>query len=90
MQTAANSSIVQSIVINKNIMNKTQATEWVRANYELRKFDDTNGTYRFEQYGSKFLKKLGFNRYFTRRLENGVDLVFAVMDPSASDYTLPG
>ena len=54
MQTAANSSIVQSIVINKNIMNKTQATEWVRANYELRKFDDTNGTYRFNSTDPNF------------------------------------
>ena len=86
MQTAASQSIVQSIVINKNIMNKNQAIQWVKNHYELKKIDETPYSYRFRQYEPKLLKRLGYNRYFTKRLENGIDLVIAVMDPSAMDY----
>ena len=67
-------------------MNRNQAMEWVKNNYELKRQDETAGAYRFEQYRSKLLKKLGYNRYYTRRLANGVDLVIAASDPSIMDY----
>lgn len=85
----ASQFIVQSVVIPKTVMNKSQATQWVKNHYELKKIDETRGAYRFRQYEPKLLKRLGYNRYFTKRLENGIDLVIAVMQANETDYQLP-
>lgn len=72
--------IVQSVVIPKSKMSRDRAMQWVKARYELNKMDETGSSYMFKQYEPKHLKKLGFTRYYTVKLYNGVDLVMAVMD----------
>lgn len=71
------SSFVQSIIIPKSIMSKKEAINWVKYYYEFKKIDETENTYRFRQYDPKYLKKHGYNNYYTHTLPNGVELVIA-------------
>lgn len=69
---------IQSITINKNVMTKKQAINWVIKHFgNIKKIDETDTQYRFRQKSPIILKKNGFIRYYTRSLPNGVNLIIA-------------
>jgi hypothetical protein len=68
------SYVVQSIIIPKSIMTKSEAKKWVAKHYKYIKIDEKVNTYRFRQIDPSNLKKYKFR---TKRLPNGVELVLA-------------
>ena len=65
-------SILQTIIIPKDKFTLEQATNWVLSNgYDYNGVDIKKNTYRFRQADPIYPAQ-----YYTKKLDNGIDLVF--------------
>ena len=68
---------LQSVLFSKNYFNKREALKYCNElGYNHEKIDETENFYRFRQIDPDLLRRYGFNKYHTKQLNNGVDLIF--------------
>lgn len=70
-------SILQSVIIPKKIMTRKQAIDYVKLHFKYKKIEETENNYRFKQLSPEYLKKIGYNKYYTKTQDSGIKLVFA-------------
>lgn len=65
-------SEIQSVVFNKNEWNLIEARKWLNKHNYLNDYlvDEKPFTYRFRQ-----IEPSNFNRFVTKKLPNGIDLI---------------
>jgi hypothetical protein len=69
---------VQSVLINKNKINLSNATKWVlEKGYKVKKVDETKNLYRFRQIPPITLEKQGYNIYRNLVISPEITLVLA-------------
>ena len=71
-------NIVQSVLFNKHTTSLKSASDWLKNHgYKVKKVDETPNLLRFRQWSPTTLKKLGYNGYFHKKLNDDVSLVIA-------------
>jgi hypothetical protein len=71
-------NIVQSVLFNKHNISLNHAIDWLKNHdYKVKKVDETPNLLRFRQWSPTTLKKLGYNGYFHKKLNDDVSLVIA-------------
>lgn len=69
---------IQSVIFNKKMFDKNNSIEWLKKhNYKFNKIDETKNYLRFRQINPSYIKKIGYNKYETIDLNNGVLLIGA-------------
>jgi hypothetical protein len=69
---------IQSIIIKKDNYDLEKACNWVVNNhFQLKKVDETKETFRFRQFPPQALRKEGYNKYKTMKVNNDISLVIA-------------
>lgn len=71
-------TVVQSIIVDKNIYSKSQAISFVKEHFKFKKLDTTENFYRFRQVSPETLLKKGYKNYRIKEIHRGVKLVLAV------------
>lgn len=70
------SSIVQSVLFNKNNFKLKDAISWLNYhNYKINKVDITENYFRFRQEEPKELKRKGYTKYRNKEIGGGIILV---------------
>ena len=72
---------IQSVLINNNIYTLDEATQWIKDNkFKIKQIDITDNYYRFRQLNPKYIERLGYNKYITKKLHpnnNDIELIIA-------------
>jgi len=69
---------VQSVLINKNKVDLSNATKWVlEKGYKVKKVDETKNLYRFRQIAPITLEKKGYTTYRNLAISPETTLVLA-------------
>lgn len=72
---------LQSVLLSKSYYNLTTAIEWIHSHgLELNKVDETKDFYRFRQIHPTYLKREGYTKFITKKLNPYIDLIIAYKD----------
>lgn len=72
------SSIVQSVLLNRDKFTIRSAIDWVIVhNYKVKKIDITQNYFRFRQIPPNELKNKGYTNYINKEIKDGIILVIA-------------
>lgn len=67
---------VQTILFNKYKYDINRAIKFLNDNnYKHNKIDDTPKFFRFRQHNPDTLKKQGYNKIITKKINNGIDFI---------------
>ena len=68
--------VVQTILFKKSMWNDREAVKWLKKhNYRGVEVDEKENTLRYRQYEPEYVKSLGFKKYKTKELNDGIDIV---------------
>jgi hypothetical protein len=69
---------VQSVVFRKPNYDLNKSANWIHANhFQIKKVDETKETFRFRQFAPQALRKEGYNKYKTMKVDDDISLVIA-------------
>ena len=69
---------VQCVVIKKGNYDLNKSANWVHFNhFEIKRVDETPDTFRFRQFPTQLLRKEGYNKYRTMKVDDDISLVIA-------------
>jgi len=72
------SSIIQSICFPRDKFSIRQALKWItQHNFKITKVDVSKSLYRIRQYDPDELKQKGYDKYYVKVLNNGIEFVIA-------------
>ena len=67
---------VQSVIINKNFLNRKQADEWVKKHFKIKKrVDETLNYFRYRQLEPDQLIKNNYNKIITKSINDYIKLI---------------
>ena len=76
---------VQSIVFDKDQIGLQEAIDWVVSHKDkVKKIDETDTQYRFRQLDPAYLRRQGFTKYVTKRLNDVVSLILVYREDTGA------
>lgn len=67
---------IQSILFDKDKINFEEAVDWIiHHGDKIKHVDETDTQFRFRQLSPIYLKRIGYNKYVTKRLNDTVSFI---------------
>ena len=79
-------SKIQSIIFNKSVFNVLQASRWCTDNgFKSGTIFESESDIRIRQISSSYTKSLGYTRFGTKQIENGISLLIVLRDEATHE-----
>jgi hypothetical protein len=68
--------IIQSVIFDKSYISLDDAITWIiQHNFKILKVDETKNKYRFRQENPNLLKKKGYQKVITKKINNYIEFI---------------